>query len=293
MSRLDLRGLWTLVRPCALAAVATVGVLHASPAFAQDGDEGDALDEILNEEENASVAEERTAVEEGRVDDGPVGASSSSLELPGEAKKRIIKTLQRKTFLKLGRFEFSPHAGFLTNDPFINRYLVGASFAYHVTEVFAVEFDGSYSPTFGDADYKPVTSQLLNENQVSPDISRMMMYGNLNFQYSPIYGKVAVGGRNIINFDIFGAFGTGIVNTRDDLTALDAENEPSAQATEAQNHPTTSFGGRFRIIFSETFAFRMEGRSMMYIEALDSTTLEMKQPFMILAAASIFFPGME
>lgn len=284
-------GLKALARTAALATV--VGVLGAPVALAQDDTEEDVLDEILNEEQNASAAEERAAVESGQIDDGPVGASSASLELPGEAKRRIIKTLQRKTFLKIGRFEFSPHVGFLTNDPFINRYVVGTSFAYHVTEVFAIELDGSYSPSFGDADYKPVTDQLLTENQVSPDISRMMMYGNIHFQYSPIYGKVAVGGRNIINFDIFGAFGTGIVNTRDDLTALDAEDEPSAQATEAQNHPTTSFGGGFRIIFSETFAFRLEGRSMMYIETLDSTTLEMKQPFLLLASASIFFPGMD
>lgn len=267
-----------------------VACMAAGPAFAQD--ESDALEEILSEDDNASVAEERAAVEAGRIDDRP-GVSADAVALPGEAKKRTIKTLQKKTFLKIGRGEFSPHLGFVTNDPFINRYLAGFSFAYHATEVFAIEFDGSYSPTFGEADYKPVTDQLLNENQVSPDISRLMLYANLNFQYSPIYGKVAVGGRTIVNFDIFGSFGTGIVNTEDDLEALDATDEPSAQATARQNHPTTNFGGGFRIIFSDAVAFRLEGRSLLYIETLDSATLEMKQPFMLLGSLSIFFPGTE
>lgn len=273
------------------AAASLFAALAATPAFAQE-EEGDALDEILGEQPSTSAADEKKAVLAGDFDDRPGANSQAAVTLPDEERRRIIKTLQRKDFLKIGRFEASPHLGFVTNDPFINRYLVGVGLAYHVTEIFAVEFDGSYSPTFGEADYKPVTEQLLTNNQVSPDISRLNFYGTLNFQYSPIYGKIAVGGKNIIKFDIFGAFGTGVASTRDDLEALDADQEPSAQATEAQNHLTTNLGGGFRIIFSEAFAIRLEGRSLLYIETLDSATLEMKQPFMILASASFFFPEM-
>jgi Ni/Co efflux regulator RcnB len=104
-------------------------------ALAQD----DALEDILNEEESAT--EERKAVESGDMDDR-VGVKSEDLGLMSQektGKRRLIKTLQRKNFLKIGRFEVGPHLGFVTNDPFINRYLIGANAGYHITEVFGLE----------------------------------------------------------------------------------------------------------------------------------------------------------
>jgi outer membrane beta-barrel protein len=258
------------------------------PAYAQDdGDVDDVLDDILggpDETQPQSIAEERQSLLEEPKAEAPAA---------GPNKKRVIQTLQRKTFMKIDRFEATPHLGFVTNDPFINRYLLGAGFAYHVTEIFAVEASGTFSPDLGEADYKPITTQIIEENQVTPDISKIQFYANVNFQYSPIYGKVAWFGSSIINFDIFGAFGTGVVNTKDDLVALGQETNPEAQVTQSQFHPTLNFGGGLRIIFSESFAVRLEGRGLSYIEVLESTTLEMKNNFTVVAGASFFFPGMD
>lgn len=275
---------------------AAAAALLCAPALALGQDEEDALDDILNDPSSSeeSAREEREAVERGDLDDRP-GVKSEDVQLPDEReqRRRIIKTLQKKNFLKIGRYEVAPHIGFVTNDPFINRYMVGSAFAYHVTEIFAIEAVGSFSPDFGQGDWKPITTQLVEENKVSPDISKIIYYGNVNFQFSPIYGKIAVSGAKIINFDVFGSFGTGLVNTNDDLLALQAEDDPDAQATEVQYHPTTNFGGGFRVIFSKSLAARLEGRSMVYIETIDSTTLEMKNNFMLLGSVSFFFPGME
>lgn len=264
-------------------------------ALAQDS-EDDALSDILNETSNATAAQERTAVEQGNTN-SIIGADDKAIKLPEEDRSRVIKTLQKKTFLKIGRSELSPHIGYVTNDPFINRYLAGVGYAYHMTEIFAVEFIGSYSPDFGDADWKPITAQLVNENKVSPDISKLTYYGNVNFQFSPIYGKIAVGNRTIMNFDVFGTFGTGIAHTLDDAEAMQANaGDPSDQdffASQSQHHATTNFGGGLRFIFSNNLAIRLEGRSMQYIETIASTTLEMKQNFLLLASASIFLPGMK
>ena len=292
--------------------------LLASPAWAQDDDElDDILDDLFEEDAGGGdegsdepgddpldeseddvltgddIAAERRAVEEGNIDD-TIGANTDEIVLPEDEKKdrRVIKTLQQKNFLKLKRYEISPHIGAVTNDPFINRYLVGASFAYHATEIFAFELTGSFSPDFGTGDWKPITEQLVNENQVSPDISKILYYANANFQFSPIYGKIAVGNRKIIRFDIFLTVGTGIVHTVDDLEALQCEEETSCQATQSQNHPTTNFGGGFRVIFSENFAARLNVRNLSYVETVNSTTLEMKNNLLVTASASFFFPGM-
>ena len=154
-------------------------------------------------------------------------------------KKRLIKTIQKKNFFKKGRWEASPHFAFVANDPFLNRYIVGTGLAYHVTEVFAVEGTFDFAPDLGEGDWKPLTTQLVNENSVSPDISKLTMFGSLTFQYSPIYGKLAIVGRDIILFDVYGNFGMGFTRTTDDLEALrpratSVRSPPSSRRTPPQ-----------------------------------------------------------
>ena len=173
-------------------------------AVAQDDD-----DDLFSDPDD-----ERSAVESGEIGD-TVGARDEEVILVDDEgkKKTVIKTIQRKNFLKLGRFEASPHAAFVANDPFLNRYIFGTGLAYHVTEIFAVESTFDFAPDLGEGDWKPLTTQLVNENSVSPDISKLTMFGSLTFQYSPIYGKVAIVGRDIILFDIYGNFGMGFTRT--------------------------------------------------------------------------------
>jgi outer membrane beta-barrel protein len=207
------------------------------------------------------------------------------------SKKRLIKTIQKKNFYKKGRWEASPHFAFVANDPFLNRYIVGAGLNYNLTEIFAVEVNMDFSPDLGDADWKPVTKQLIEENHVSPDISKLTYFGSASFLFSPIYGKVAVVGREIINFDIFGAFGMGMTRTSESLEALDAEaGNERAVLTQHQMHPTTNFGGGARVIFGENLALRLDGRSMVYIETVNATQLEMKNNFLVQGSVSVFFP---
>jgi len=242
-------------------------------------------DDPLGDKPEPTNRQEREALENDK---------GTAVELPEEQqKRRIIQTFQRKTFLKLGRYELSPHVGFVTNDPFINRYLLGVAFTYHPTEVLGVEVAGTFSLNLGNADRKPVTNQIIDSNGVTPDISKIQLYVEGNVEFSPIYGKVAIGGERIIGFDIYGVFGTGAVQTLDDLEALKKEDDPEAQATQSQWHPSLNYGGGVRVELSPGFAVRLEGRGLSYIEVIESSTLEMKNNFTLLASASLFFPGMD
>jgi outer membrane beta-barrel protein len=260
----------------------------------EETSEDDELGDILGTGSGAgsTVQDEIDAVRSGELGDN-VGARQEDVVLVDDSdrKKRLIKTIQRKTFLKLGRWEIAPHVAFVANDPFLNRYIVGSGIGYHLTEIFAIEANIDFSPDLGTADWKPLTKQLVEENHVSPDISKLTFFGNVSFQFSPIYGKAALMGRNIINFDIYGAFGMGATRTADDLEALQAQEDPRAIATQIQVHPTTNYGGGARIIFNENLALRVEARSMLYIETVNATTLEMKQNLLIQAAVSFFVPG--
>ena len=260
----------------------------AVQAEAADGvaqDEGDDDDDSPED----SVRAERDSVKKG---------DAASTALPGEEDKRrrIIKTIQKKNFMKIHRYEVGPSLGFVANDPFLNRYIIGGVFDYHLTEVFAAELQLGYAPILGaggdsDPDWKPLSKQLLLKNSVSPDISKLTAHGSLALVFSPIYGKAAVG-RKIIAFDIFGYFGLGVTATQDDLVALQ-NTDDSAVATQNQVHPTTIVGGGARVAFSEGVAARIEGKSMSYIETVNSTTLEMKNNFVVQASVSFFFPGMK
>jgi outer membrane beta-barrel protein len=274
----------------------------ASSAFAQDGDEGegDVLDDILGEDSEDSSTKEETAA---LKDD--VSTSTPSLIEETDATKQIIKTLQKKTFLKLKRWEISPHAAAVINDPFLKRRIIGTGIAYNITEIFAVETMLDYGLDLGEADLTTLTTQIKGENNVAPDISRLLAFGDVSFVFSPIYGKAAVLGRKIVMFDVYGKFGMGVGQTKDDGTVSGilsgADNqcpESSTPGTEEadfcqtqiQWHPTTSFGGGFRVIFNDRFAVRLEGRSLTYIETVNSDMLEMKNNFIVQGSASFFLP---
>ena len=101
----------------AMVLIPSVGFSQDSPnsndGFAQADDSDDVLDEILSGSEDTSVKDERAAV----LREDPV--VSDKAPPPKAKKKRAIKTLQRKSFLKIGRYEAGPPIGFVTNDPFI------------------------------------------------------------------------------------------------------------------------------------------------------------------------------
>ncbi len=276
-------------------------------AYAQD-DESDDLDDILggDEDEDRSTKEEKEEIEA----EASVNTDSTALIQQDDGNKQIIKTLQRKTFLKLKRWEVSPHLAFVINDPFLKRRIIGTGIAYNLTEVFAIEGMIDYGLPLGDADLTTLTQQLKGDNNVAPDISRLMAFGDVSFVYSPIYGKAAILGRKIVNFDVYGKFGMGIGQTKDDGTIsgiLEGEDNQCPEIstlnsgsevalfcqTQIQWHPTTTFGGGIRVIFNDNIAARLEGRSITYIETVNSTMLEMKNNFIVQGSVSVFVPNIK
>ena len=283
-----------------LCGIAWANETQNNDGIAQEESVDDELGDILGggpEGSEQTSDQEARDFASGNTGD-KVGARSENVELieGDDSKKRLIKTIQRKNFFKKGRWEASPHIAWVANDPFIKRYIVGAGINYNITEIFAIEASLDFSPDLGKADYKPITKQLIDENSVSPDISRLTLFGSMSLLFSPIYGKAAVMGGNIVNFDIYTAIGMGMTKTAECLECLDQagdDKSPAAARTQYQTHPTTNIGGGARIIFNENLAVRLEGKSMVYIETVNSTQLEMKNNLIIQAAVSMFFPAIK
>jgi outer membrane beta-barrel protein len=257
-----------------------------APVVASAQEDPDDLGDILGEDtppKDSSVRTEREALEsEGEKEE------RVKVDVP-EGKRKVIKVLQEKSFVKVGRFEGVIFGGGITNDPFIRRILFGLDLGYHVTEIFQVELQGSFSPDLDTGDHKAVTKQIIAANQVSPEISRMMAHATLNVNFSPFYGKLATFGRNSIIFDLYGTFGTGIVFTQDDLELTEQTDDPKATATQRQIHPALTFGGGVRVMFGKVAGIRFEVRDLSYINVLESTQLELKNNLMLMGGVSIFF----
>jgi len=281
------------VKNSTLALLATL-TFASAPAFAEplapvlSQDVDDELDDILGpadpNDEEQTVREERRDLE----DEADRDAATQGVELP-PAKKKVIKTLQEKGWTKVGRVEMSPFVGIVTNDPFVRRITFGTNLAYHITEIFAFEVQAGYSPDFGEGDHKSITSQILEQNGVTPEISRLMWHTTANFNFSPFYGKMATLGRNTILFDLYGTFGGGVAGTRDDIELSQGEDDAKKQSTAVQAHPTITIGGGLRVSFNKTVGIRLEARSLSYINTIAATTLELKNNFSIQLGASFFF----
>ena len=223
---------------------------------------------------------------------------------------QLIKTIQRKNFLKAHRFELTAFGGGETIDPFINHWVGGLNGTYHVTEVFAFEGLLAYSPfisniaasIFGmpitnyDLDLKDLTIELKETASVAPRSSKMRYYGHAGVVYSPLYGKFAFMSRKIVNFDIYFMSGCGFVRTTD--IAADVADESQQSDTVDQTHFATNFGFGFRVAFNRWMAIRLDGREYFYIESVtagDSPAyaeelLSLKYYFIVQTGLSFFFP---
>lgn len=250
---------------------------------------------IMNVEEKAppSPPESKAVVEKKKVEKQK--RKKQEIILPHELKKkRLIKVIQRKNFLKSGRGEITPFLGFVTNDPFVQRYIGGINAGFHFTEVFSLEGAFAYAPALakdeedllGSKDVKSDYFLLINKYSADVDISRITLYGNLDVAISPLYGKINFMGNKIINFDLFIVAGGGWTNTRDTIPKGEVVDE------KYQWHYTSNFGFGVRAAFNRWMAIRFDGRSYIYIEAVQSGTvnLEMKNNFIAQLGCSFFIP---
>ncbi|HET8541821.1 MAG TPA: outer membrane beta-barrel domain-containing protein [Anaeromyxobacter sp.] len=120
-----------------------------------------------------------------------------------------VKAVQRKGFLKRGRFELAPVFAATVNDAFYEKFGFGVRAAYNLHDAFAIALRGQrywkYNTDNVRAGKLAFQSQLLNA-----DIQQQLM---LDGVWSPIYGKAAVLAGSIVHFDLFLSAGLGYVWT--------------------------------------------------------------------------------
>jgi len=246
-----------------------------------------ALDEVTTPRD--APAEPATAQDEDEDAPDDDGKKTRRRGNP-RARKRIIKVVQRKHFMKMHRLEATiPSIGLVTNDPFLRRILFSGKFEFHLTEISSIGAWLCFSPNLGDSDRKPLTNQLEQRNEVVPDISRIIFVGLVEYGVSPIFGKIELGQARIINYDLYLAAGAGVLYTKDDEELVQGGEEEYRD----QIHPVTSIAFGFRIAFNEWFGIRLEAHHLTHIEQVsraEGLNLEMKNNFAVQFGTSFFLP---
>ena len=128
----------------------------------------------------------------------------------GKTLQERIRAVSRRSFLKAGRFELAPHAGFTANDPFYRSWAFGARGAWHFNEEFALDFGGAWAPLQQPLDNFRVWNVDIEDVDLPPG-SSLLAYGDIGVTYSPFYGKVALASEVVGHFDTFVSAGLGAV----------------------------------------------------------------------------------
>ncbi len=187
-----------------------------------------------------------------------------------------VKAVQRKGFLKKGRFELAPLFAATVNDAFYQKFGYGARLAYNIQDSFAVAVRGTkFSKLRTDnvrAGKLAFQSQLLNS-----DIDQLVM---LDGVWSPIYGKASFLNASIIHFDLFLQAGFGLVWSS-------TSGAPLNQGA----HIGADLGGGLRFYPKDWLAFELGLTATLYPDQ-PSTQLPatMQRVFMMNVGMSFFWP---
>jgi outer membrane beta-barrel protein len=162
-----------------------------------------------------------------------------------------VKAVQRKGFLKRGRFEVAPLFSASVNDAFYEKFGYGLRLAYSLEDSFALALRGiAFTPYRTDNAREgklAFTSQL-----VSSQLYRQVM---LDGVWSPVYGKASFLNKNIIHFDLFLAAGFGAVWSSTSFTHSSASPTGLISGFSGTPHLAADVGGGVRFYPKEWLAF--------------------------------------
>ena len=127
---------------------------------------------------------------------------------PGEADVALqdrVKAVQRKGFLKQHRFELGVYFPATINDAFYEKLGVGGKVAYNVADSFAVALRGTYFWQIRTSHVRE-GAQAFSSQLLTSQIRGQAMLDGI---WSPMYGKAAWLGSQIVHFDFYLLAGFG------------------------------------------------------------------------------------
>jgi outer membrane beta-barrel protein len=255
-----------------------------------------------------------------------VGLAGTSLDAHAGAKpaRKALKELnegdqkynvvQNRFFLKKDRFELSPMAGYVPNNPFAKRYVGGVLGAWHFSETLAAEGAFMYSPDLGVNDLKDLTHTLVGiaregsgDVEFQQPVDKMVLGATIAARWAPVYGKINLLGERVLNFDFYGTAGLGLLTIDKyyavyDEDAADGVVPTKLEVVEVKPVLPLNLGVGMDFFLSSSVALKIDARNYLYIDSKPDydpdpgnqvTENRLYNNFVASAGISIFFPKMK
>lgn len=185
-----------------------------------------------------------------------------------------VKSVQRKVYLKKGRFELAPFVSFSVNDPYYSKFGGAVRGAYYLSDTLAVSLRGNFYQVVPTDDVR--TAKRVFQSQIF--YSEPQWGAMADAEWSPLYGKVAWY-NSILHFDAYLLAGAGAVYTA-----------TSALAGRGLN-PAADLGVGARFVAMDYLAVNVALINTTYVDQPVGTTKSAMQNLMTVnAGISLFFP---
>jgi outer membrane beta-barrel protein len=215
----------------------------------------------------------------------PVVSSTALAESPGTTAltehlgdKKPYNVVQNRFFLKAKRFEISPTLGYVPNNPMVKRYVGSVLGAYHFSETFAAEGAFLYSPDAGKGDLKDLTHTLVHiaeqgsgKVEFQQPLDKMVMGATFAARWAPFYGKINLLGETVLNFDVYGVGGVGMLSLQSYYAKYDSKQAGDIKTVLHENGRkaklTPNIGMGLNFFVNSTVALKLDGRSYLYVDS--------------------------
>jgi len=200
-------------------------------------------------------------------------AKSAKSKESVEVREDRIKSIQRKPFIKKGRWELTPLFIISLNDAFYQKMGGGASLAYHLADSLGLELHAGYVGTV----QTDMVGFFQQANQALPKVSQLQYYLTANVMWSPLYGKLSLFTDEIVHFDAYLVGGFGMASTETGIKFA------------------SSIGLGLRYFATSWLVIKIEVRDMIYTEKLKldvqrTEFSDLQNHIMFSAGVSFFLP---
>jgi outer membrane beta-barrel protein len=217
-------------------------------------------------EEGGALGEEGGSVFDTTLSEGLLGEDEGvgEVEIAKPTAPPEIWAVQRIWAKKQGRVELFPSWGISMNDPYVSHQAASLAINYYITEVLAV---GANFLWYGKLNQQEdLNFQITRSFRVLIPINEYLLGWNLNFYYTPLYGKFSVFRKFIFNWDVWVTGGIGMLWTRP-IPVVDVE----YRKFDYEWRFSGNLGLGIRIFITRYLAIATEVRDYMYMEKLENT----------------------
>jgi outer membrane beta-barrel protein len=195
---------------------ATLLALCLWPALALAQDPGMGLD-LTQDDANKPPEEQTETPPETTPTAEPPPTPAASTAAPAPEPEVLptditnedrVKSVQRKVYLKKGRFELTPLVSVSVNDPYYSKFGASVRGAYYFADTLAISARATVMQVLPSDDVR--TAKRAFQSRIYHSVPQWS--GMADVEWAPLYGKVAFL-NSILHFDGYLLSGAGVVKT--------------------------------------------------------------------------------